>query len=54
MTTMTPMSTRFATEIVKMFQFRYEPGWFRSIARGACPARAMVVNGASGFGQADG
>src|SRR5579859_5781251 len=48
MTTMTAMRTRFATEMVKMFQFRYEPGWFRSMAAGACPAAAMMVNGASG------
>ena len=46
MATITAISTRFATEMVKMFQFRYEPGWFRSMAAEACPARATVLNGA--------
>jgi len=45
MTTMTAISTRFATEMVKMFQFRYEPGWFRSMAAGACPARLRASIG---------
>jgi hypothetical protein len=47
MTTMTAMSTRFATEMVKTFHVRYEPGWFRSMARGAFPARARILTEAS-------
>src|SRR6266567_5658198 len=45
--TITAIRTRFATEIVKRFQFRYEPGWFRSMAAGACPARTRVSTIAS-------
>ena len=43
MATITATSTRLASEIVKIDQFRYPPGALRSTASGACAARRTFM-----------